>query len=240
MVALDLLVQRAEGGGRAAYLRWARLALVTLAGFAAAEGVRAVLAFALLPTDIAWDVVWPAFAGRYYATIPGEIRWPLWVNARFFVGQQLTPAVGLAFSAAGLLRLVASPAGGRDVDLPRRHDRAALLLLPLFYLLCSTAYFGHVHNFYQYAWCLVLGVPYTLARLGAGVKVAAAAGLPCALLMTKATFLPPPRSPASNCSRSPTGRFSMLPPRRPPPSGASGENTSGCRPVTVPAGGIGC
>ncbi|MCS7017366.1 MAG: hypothetical protein NZM42_14785, partial [Gemmatales bacterium] len=189
VVVLDMLTLRIQGVGRPGYFRWIRLSLVTLVGFLAIEAIRIALAFGTLPKAIAQDVVWPAYTARLYSTVDSSYYWPSWISARFFVGQQLPCAVGLVLSGAGLLRLVAS-AVLRDKTEASHADEKALLLLPLFYFLATVKYMGHVHTFYQYAWCLMFGVPYALVHLRSVKALAVAALLiPATMLMLKATFV---------------------------------------------------
>jgi hypothetical protein len=192
LVVLDLLLLWSAGSGCNVYRHWIRISLTTLCAFAAVESVRVGLAFTLLTPEIAWDMVWPAFAGQLYITVPLGLKRPGWVNAAYFVGQQLTPVAGLIISAIGLVQLTVLTRRDSTSVASRCGDQSVLLLLPLFYGLCAVAYFGHVHTYIQYGWCLMLGVPYTLARVGLGAKcLATVVALPCVLMTLKVALFNP-------------------------------------------------
>jgi len=192
IVILDLLLLRAEKEGSRNHTRWIKISLTTLAAFVAVEFVRAGLAFSFLNSEIAWDVVWPTFAARAYTTLSPDTRRPGWVNLSYFLGQQLTAFVGLIFSVIGLAHLALLTRSSSFSDPSPRGDEAALLLLPLFYCISAAAYFGHVHTYIQYAWCLMLAIPYALPRLGIAAKaITTVVALPCALLMLKSVLFSP-------------------------------------------------
>lgn len=144
---LDLLVLAFGGFRKDQFGRWLRSGLTTLAAFAVVEGFRCLIAAALLPATIAWDVIWPAYTAQLYATLTTNL-YPWQMSWRHIAVRQLVPMLAVAYAVIGMVL-----AARRGVE---AIPKMGVLTFALFYLVASLKYFGHVHLFLQYAWMLIV------------------------------------------------------------------------------------
>ncbi len=144
---LDLLVLAFVGFRGDQFVRWLRSGLMTLAAFAVVEGLRCWIAAALLPANVAWDVIWPAYTAQLYATVTANL-YPWQMSWKHIALRQLVPILGLVYAVIGMV--LAAHRGARTIS------KMGVLTLALFYMVASLKYFGHVHLFLQYAWMLIV------------------------------------------------------------------------------------
>jgi uncharacterized membrane protein len=143
LVFLDLFliysIKTESGDLMKSFRFWLRAA----AFFLAAEAMRAAIAFAFLPTSAAWDVIWPAYAGRAYSHIP--IDFPSSRELVQTFTKWIVPPTGVVIAVRTLYRRA-------------NIMSLSLCVYGLFYAVGSLKYFGHTQIFFQYAWMLVASV----------------------------------------------------------------------------------
>jgi hypothetical protein len=145
---------------------WVKMLAVTGASFLAVEAGWAVLAFSFLPRPVAVDALWPQYMLVQYASLAASPL-PVWDGWRYFLGQQLTPLVGVLLglaAVAGALRAAfrKQGAGGPGLASP---DSMRLFVPFAFFLLGFFGYFRHVHLPLQYVWAGCLAGALVVDRL---------------------------------------------------------------------------
>ena len=147
-----------------------RSSLVLLGIFSAVEIGWIAQSYATLPSEIARDVVWPAYHLNLYAstTQSGSVpRWPEWGGWKIFFGHYLGGVSSLVMSLAMLLKLRNSPSK------VKAGKTAGLFFFLFFYALGATGYFGHLHIFRQYLWVLILPAAIFVEANSGLLKIAA-------------------------------------------------------------------
>ena len=163
ILLLDVLYLALGRSERQAWWTWVRAGLGTVAAVLMCEAVRAIGLFILLPANIAWDVIWPAYTKAFYDDIPVAMKHPAWYGIRYFIVRQLPLLAGAAISALSACSILRNLRTRSSVD--RRQDTEPSVLLPgLFFLLGFLGYFGHIFSVMQYAWCLGWAVASILAQ----------------------------------------------------------------------------
>ncbi len=153
LVSLDLLLVRTEPSVK--WRPWLANLSITAAGFVAVEGLYALLAFALLPYPVALDALWPQYMLVQYKSLGAQSPLPVWAGWKYFVGQQMSPCVGIILAIGALCLLVRFAVGWRRPSASRLTRPAGdfRLLLPfLFWLFGFAGYFRHVHLPLQHVW----------------------------------------------------------------------------------------
>jgi hypothetical protein len=156
ILLLDALCLAASSSpGRIA--RWFRSSIVVAGAFLAIELLWIVIAFAMLPRDVALDAIWPAYVLEAYGEwVSSEIRWLPWGGWRLFVVQYLVPFSGGVLGLFGIYQSThhrAEDGDGRAVFLPL-----------FFFIVGGFVYFKQVHHFRQFMWTLVPASAWWLAR----------------------------------------------------------------------------
>jgi hypothetical protein len=144
-------------------------------------------AFATHPPEVAWDIVWPSYAGKAYYTIyPISERFPVWRGWKYFVRRQLVPASGMTASllvAYSLFRKLRSD--DRSVAV-----QAGLLVPPLFFFLGIGTYIGHISVYQMYYWFLSPAVAVLIAHRPRAGVLFFLLWLPGNLFAVRETFFP--------------------------------------------------
>ncbi|MGL6075381.1 MAG: hypothetical protein ACRC8S_14590 [Fimbriiglobus sp.] len=160
---LDLLILLISRSDRTVWAQWVRCGIWTFSAVLACEASRCAIAFAVLPAAVAWDVFWPAYTKALYDTLPAASRYPQWLGIRHFVLQLLPFIVGaLGTSINAWLILYSHREDSHDAG---RHNEPGILIPGCFFLFGNLGYFGHVHIYMQYVWCLVWAIPLLAAKL---------------------------------------------------------------------------
>ena len=155
LLLVDLLYLKEFATDRSSRRKWLIINLTLLAAFAVVEGGLIMVAFGLLPNQIAWDTIWPYFMLQSYASyVIGAERWPIWQNMGYFVVAQLPAITALlligysAFRHARRSTVSSVVAGDRSFG--------GFAFLAAFFLIGLTIYFQHVWHIYQYLWTIML------------------------------------------------------------------------------------
>lgn len=163
IIVLDLVLIWKSPNRSAALRRWFQGLGLALAVFAAFEVCRIVGAFLLLPSDIARDVVWPAYhLATYEGWVNAELRWLTWGGWRLFIAQYLSPAVAVALIGGVLLW---SASRSEEDGLLTAAD-LRLLLPALFVAIGLLGYLQQAHIMRQFLWAVVIGSSIALLRSG--------------------------------------------------------------------------
>jgi hypothetical protein len=189
--------------------RWVGTGLLTLAAFAIVQTLWVIVAFNVLDTGVAWDVVWPVYHLRTYASYAnGELRWPTWVDGNFFLQAQLPVLIAAALTLAGLTWWVRQALRRfQETETDPKEDAEGLgLFLPgFFYLLGCAGYFRQALLFRQYAWTLFLPAAWLLPRLPMALRASVAALWGLSLLHAGITLVARPMDPDCVAVDTPNG-----------------------------------
>jgi hypothetical protein len=145
---------------------WVARTLLTGVTFLGVEALWASLAFWLLPWRAAVDALWPQYMLVQYASLNGS-PFPVWDGWKYFLGQQLTPFVGIVLGVAALVWCLIAAVRRRPAgeDRAAAVDRLRLLIPLLFFLLGFAGYFRHAHLPLQYVWAGCLAGALLVDRL---------------------------------------------------------------------------
>ena len=140
----------------ASVARWVRSLAAIALGFGAVEILWLALAYAILPSAIARDAVWPSYMLDTYAGwVTADVRWLPWGGWRLFVAQYLVPCSAGVLGVIGFYRWCSSRS-----DL----DSGAIFVPLIFFLVGCASYFRQVHHFRQFMWTLVPASAWQLQR----------------------------------------------------------------------------
>jgi hypothetical protein len=177
VLLIDAMYLAAAGFSSSGLRDWARSLAAIAAGFVCFELMWIVHAFSTLPSEIAWDTVWPLYLLRSYASwVTSETRWLQWLGWRFILAQYLVPLTAAVLGLVGLAGWVIAVRRDASGDARRRVASAGAVFIPLcFYGLGCFGYFRQVFHFRQFMWALVPAAAWELQRRSAALRITTAA-----------------------------------------------------------------
>ena len=148
------------------WVRWLKVSLVTLLGFMVLEGSLVALLYVLLPSQLAWEVLWPSWMMQNYGAYRYKSVTLLhWFNVNYFIGVQLPlvagALVGLIFGGHLLLKPRVIVA---EEDTGWFRSAGPALFLLIFFAVALLIYLPHMWVAMMYVWMILVPAALLLGK----------------------------------------------------------------------------
>jgi len=166
------------GGGIVAFLAWVLADLcqgraswkdllqrwfLMGAGYLAFTLVWARILLATLPSQIAFDVLWPFYMQSNYSIYHNfESRWPHWIGKGVFFAQQIEVLVAAVLVLGSIGALIWR---SRKMTVTESEESGPFLFLGFFFLIGIGIYLKNVWHYYEYYWIVLLAAAWPWKQL---------------------------------------------------------------------------